>query len=178
MISAQYILSTGSFHLDSRLPPWWFPLGDFTLVISPWWFGDQLTSLNTLWRILLVPPKLSYFHGNFHFMPPASCIWLFNYKKFKYHGPLVHWWISFDRCVGSFSEGEEDCTVLQCCWLLLHLGHHTRCSTTPFGAAFPLTRIQNSRSLKSLVKEGVTCYICRMSYYCKSTTSSTPYYFL
>ena len=26
-----------------------------------------------------------------------------------------------------------------------------------------------------LVKEGVTCYLCRMSYYCRSTTSSTPY---
>ena len=107
MISVQYILSTGLFHLDSKLPPWWFPLGDFTLVISPWWFRDQLTSLNTLWRILLVPPKFSYSHGNFQIMPPASCFWVFNYRKFKYHGPLVHWWIPFDRCVGSFSEVNE-----------------------------------------------------------------------
>ena len=42
----------------------------------------------------------------------------------------------------------------------------------------PTTRIQSSWSSKSLVKEGVTCYLCRMSYYCRSTTSSTPYYFL
>ena len=28
------------------------------------------------------------------------------------------------------------------------------------------------------MKEGVTCYFCRTSYYCKSTTSSTPCYLL
>ena len=84
-------------------------------MISPWWFRHQLTSLIILWRILIVPPKFSYSHGNFHFMPPASCFWVFNYKKFKYHGPLVHWWIPFDRCVGSFSEvneGEIDIVII------------------------------------------------------------------
>ena len=53
-----------------------------------------------------------------------------------------------------------------------------RCATTPFGSSSPTTRIQNSWSSKSLVKEGVTYYLCCMSYYCRSTTSSTPYYFL
>ena len=141
MISVQYILSTGLFHLDSRLPPWWFPLGDFTLVISPWWFRDQLTPLITLWRILLVPPKFSYSHGNFHFLPPASwylsiqlqkCFWVFNCKKFKYHGPLVHW-ERLDRCVGSFSGVNWGDFSL--CYRILLLS--TRCAATPFGGSPP-----------------------------------------
>ena len=43
---------------------------------------------------------------------------------------------------------------------------------------YSAARIQGSWSSKSLVKEGVTCYLCCMSYYCRSTTSSTPYYLL
>ena len=81
----------------------------------------------------------------------------------------------FDRCVGFFawSNWGGVRTVLQVTTdfphdvLLLRLV-----------AALPTTRIQNSWSSKSLVKEGVTCYLCCMSYYCRSTTSSTPYYLL
>ena len=81
----------------------------------------------------------------------------------------------FDRCVGflawSYWGGvrtvRQDTAVFPHDVLLLS-----------YVAALPTTRIQNSWSSKSLVKEGVTYYLCCMSYYCRSTTSSTPYYFL
>ena len=87
---------------------------------------------------------------------------------------MVHW-IALDRCVGLFvwSYWGGVRTVLQVTTVFPHDVLLLR-----LVAALPTTRIQNSWSSKSLVKEGVTYYLCCMSYYCRSTTSSTPYYFL
>ena len=140
MISVVYILSTGLSHLDSRLPLWWFPLGDFHLGDFALVISRSINSNDYPWKN--VPPEFSYLHGNFHFLPPASwylsiqlqkCFWVFNCKKFKYHGPLVHWWIPFDRCVGSFSE--VNWGDFSPCYRLLLLS--TRCAATPFGGSPP-----------------------------------------
>ena len=56
--------------MDSKLLPWWFPLGDFILVISLWWFWDQLTSLIILWRTPIASPKFLCDSFAFH----ATCI--------------------------------------------------------------------------------------------------------
>ena len=75
---------------------------------------------------------------------------------------------ALDRCVGFFSltllSGSPHCAPGNCYFfphdvLLLRL-------LLAFKALDPQS---------FLVKEGVTCYLCRMSYYCRSTTSSTPY---
>ena len=80
-------------------------------------------------------------------------------------GPLLD---ALDRCVGFFNltllSGSPHCAPGNCYFfshdvLLLRL-------LLEFKALDPQS---------FLVKEGVTCYLCRMSYYCRSTTSSTPY---
>ena len=87
-------------------------------------------------------------------------------------GPLLD---APDRCVGflAWSYWEGDRTARQ-----ETAAFPPRCATTPFGGSPPTTLIQSSWSSKSLVKEGVTYCLCCMSYYCRSTASSTPYYFL
>ena len=146
-------------------------------MISHWWFRDQLTLLIIPWRTLLVSPIFPCGTLQFHatlflsFLTMVSFLTTTSLSTTAL-GPLLD---APDRCVGflAWSCWEGDRTVRQ-----EIASFPPRCATTPFGSSPPTTLILNSWSSKSLVKEGVTYYLCCLSYYCRSTTSSTPYYFL
>ena len=112
----------GLIHLNLKSSPWWFSCGDCILVISLWWFWDQLTLLIILWRTLFVSPK--FLCGNFAFH--ATCILFLSFltiisfltttsSSTTALGPSLD---ALDRCVGFFSltllRGSPHCAPGNC----------------------------------------------------------------
>ena len=107
MISVQHFPIPGLIHLNLKLSPWWLSRGDFILVISFWWFRDQLTLLIIPWKALLVLSIFSYGTLLLH----ATCILFLSFLTVISFltvtslstmalGPLLD---ASDRCVGCFS---------------------------------------------------------------------------
>ena len=94
----------GLIHLNLKLSPWWFSCGDCILVISLWWFWDQLTLLTISCRTHLVPPIFSYGILAFHapgilflsFLTVMSFLTTTRLSTMSL-GPLLD---APDRCVG------------------------------------------------------------------------------
>ena len=89
-------------------------------------------------------------------------------------GPLLD---APDSCVGWLKPEVVDGETAPCARELLLFPHGVL--LLPLVVALLLLAFRTLDPQSFLVKEGVTyCLCCLLSYYCRSTTSSTPYYFL
>ena len=149
-------------------------------MISLWWFWDQLTLLTISCRTHLVPPIFSYGILAFHapgilflsFLTVMSFLTTTRLSTMSL-GPLLD---APDSCVGWLKPEVVDGETAPCARELLLFPHGVL--LLPLVVALLLLAFRTLDPQSFLVKEGVTYCLCCLSYYCRSTTSSTPYYFL